>query len=114
MKKYPRFLAYWSNEGLESVIDLKNLEREILIGLLKNENQSFERKVNNIISGMILRARYNSNRKYEIYIFDAEKSITLEMIQEQFQECPQQIVDLIREKGIKLFSSGHTAESIIK
>lgn len=106
MKSYPRYLVYWSSEGLESVLDLREIEREILIGLLKDEKTTFEKKVNNIISGMILRARYNSHRKYEIYVFDTESSITLEMVKEQFEENPQGMVDLIREKGIQLFTSG--------
>ena len=43
-------------------------------------------------------------RSYEIYTFSAEASITEETLKELFERTPQEIVDLVRKKGSKVYS----------
>ena len=50
---------------------------------------------------LILRARYNSQRHYEIYTFDSE--LSEEDIKETFVSAPQVIVDAIRNVGHELY-----------
>jgi hypothetical protein len=51
---------------------------------------------------MILRARYNSQRHYEIYSFDSV--LTEEDIKETFASDPQLMVDAIRNVGHEIYS----------
>ena len=51
-----------------------------------------------------LRARYNSQRHYEIYIFNAQEGITKEDIQDMFDADPQTAADLIRKHGHRYYS----------
>jgi hypothetical protein len=52
---------------------------------------------------MILRAKVNSQRHYEIYQFAAE-GLDIEDIKITFETDPQFLVDHIRKNGKKIFS----------
>jgi hypothetical protein len=53
---------------------------------------------------LILRARYNPQRHYEIYTVDVDPSITAEDMIEMFKSTPQEMADLIRARGNQLYS----------
>jgi hypothetical protein len=59
---------------------------------------------------LILRARANPQRHYEIYTVQVEPDVTLKDIQEMFKDTPQAIVDLVRARGNKLYSDRDYAE----
>jgi hypothetical protein len=48
---------------------------------------------------LLLRARYNSQRRYEIYTCEAVDGITAEDIREMFEASPQTAADTIRRLG---------------
>jgi hypothetical protein len=56
------------------------------------------------LNAMVLRARYNSQRHYEIYTVVVDPSITAQDMIELFEEDPQGMVDLVRDRGNKLYS----------
>jgi hypothetical protein len=51
---------------------------------------------------MILRARANSQRSYEIYEFNS--ALDIEVVKELFKTDPQVIVNWIRKNGYKIYS----------
>jgi hypothetical protein len=53
---------------------------------------------------LLLRARYNSQRHYEIYSVEATDGITAEDIREMFEADPQTAADTIRRLGHCLHS----------
>ena len=53
---------------------------------------------------LLLRARYNSQRHYEIYSVAATDGITAEDIQDMFEASPQSAADTIRRLGHCLHS----------
>ena len=53
---------------------------------------------------LILRARANPQRNYEIYTVQVEADVSLKDIQAMFKDSPQDIVDLVRARGHKLYS----------
>jgi hypothetical protein len=53
---------------------------------------------------LLLRARYNSQRRYEIYSVEATDGITAEDIREMFEADPQSAADTIRRLGHCLHS----------
>lgn len=108
MAKTKHFLAMWCCEGLESLFDLHeakqimdNYEKEKVINILKEEPPP--RKPNPIpLNMMLLRARVNSQRSYEIYEFSS--SMSQKEIKQIFVDDPQIIVDWIRKNGYKVYS----------
>ena len=56
------------------------------------------------INLLILRARANPQRNYEIYTVQVEPDVSLKDIQAMFKDSPQDIVDLVRARGHKIYS----------
>ena len=92
------FLAMWDMLGLEYLLDITVAEQENIVSILRGEPA----RHTNPIQMMILRARFNSQRHYEIYYFTS--SMTEEEIRYAFQECPQTMVDAIRTHGQQVYS----------
>jgi hypothetical protein len=64
---------------------------------------------------LILRARANPQRNYEIYTVQVEPDVSLKDIQDMFKDTPQAIVDLVRARGHKLYSDRlYTEDRVIQ
>lgn len=107
-KKTNRYLAMWDMTGLECLINVSTIqkehekwEKENIFRILKDQIKEVK-PANVPLDSMILRARYNSQRHYEIYTFDSE--LSEKDIKETFASDPQVIVDAIREVGHELYS----------
>jgi len=92
-----QFLIMWCNEGLECCIDITADEQRRMWQQLKGEPVS-EKAIPNL-NHIMLRARVNSQRHYEIYICEATDGITAEDIREMFEASPQSAADTIRRLG---------------
>jgi hypothetical protein len=91
------YLAMWDCNGLEILIDVTEQQiNQVLNALADKEQQRLP------IRAMLLRARFNSQRNYEIYTFDSELSYW--DIIAMFKENPQVIVNTVREVGNKIYS----------
>ncbi len=100
------YLVYWCSEGLESVVPITQYEPidvENTFRILNNE-EPVRNPVNGIIQMMMLRGRMNGQRHYELYAIDCVNGITKEDIEDMFENDPQAAADLIRSKGVKVFS----------
>lgn len=95
------YAIMWDCNGLESLTNLSSISRNKTWAALKGE-QYDGRHVN--INHWVLRARYNSQRHYEIYYLSVDKSITQDELVEWFNTDPQTAVDIIRERGTQIYS----------
>ena len=107
-KKTTRFIAMWDMTGLECLINVSKVEeeheqweKEKIWRILKEENKTVK-PANIPLDSMIMRARFNSQRCYEIYTFDSE--LSEKDIRETFESDPQVMVDAIRNVGHKFYS----------
>lgn len=92
------YIAMWDMYGLESIVNVSEGEREAIVSALKEEKIQWR----NPIQYMILRARFNSQRHYEIYVF--ESSMGEEELIKLFKDDPQLMADTIRRIGQQLYS----------
>jgi len=97
-----QFLIVWDQLGLECCIDITEDEQRRMWQKLKGEPMS-ESKIPNY-NHIMLRARLNSHRHYEIYICEATDGITAEDIRAMFETSPQTAADTIRRLGHCLHS----------
>jgi len=102
-------LLSWDMYGLESCIDLDLLETENVFNILKSESLDSNSGIRShlaaqLISSIMLRARYNPQRHYEIYIVQVDDSIDIDDLKSMFDKDPQGSSDLIRQRGQKLYS----------
>ena len=105
-----QFLIMWCNEGLECCIDITEDEQRRMWQTLQGEPVS-ERKIPNY-NHLLLRARYNSQRHYEIYSVKATDGITAEDIREMFEASPQSAADTIRRLGHCMHSDRATKNRV--
>jgi hypothetical protein len=93
------FVISWDMFGVETVINVSDIEKRTMWSSLKGEETSRDPSVNQIVSMMMMRARINSQRHYEIYAIDTEDSIDEKQLRKHFEDDPQGMADLIRERG---------------
>lgn len=104
-KKTRKFLVSWCNEGLETLYDLTAWEQARLWNILKETTENDAPRLNM----MILRARANSHRQYEIYIFETD-DLDREQVSEAFETTPQFMAEFIRKNGSKIYSDYYPAD----
>lgn len=100
------FIFSWDHLGIESIIPItqyETVDRENTMRILRDQ-QVVRNPLNSIIQSLLLRARYNSQRHYEIYAIDCDLSLDEEFWKKQWAIDPQGTADLIRERGHKLYS----------
>jgi len=114
-----KFLLSWDCYGLEACVDItedvgrgNDFEKESLFQRIANPEEEPHNehviKLNKMIHMMQLRARFNPQRNYEIYMLNAKNSVSKADIEQWFQDSPQAAVDRVREIGIQLLSHRDT------
>jgi hypothetical protein len=93
------FAVMWDCHGLEVCERVPN-PADTTFALLKGQEPPRPPNVEH----WKLRARYNSQRHYEIYLITAEPGITVQDIRDMFEASPQTAADTIRQIGQKLYS----------
>jgi hypothetical protein len=100
------YLVYWCEEGLESVVPITQYEQcdsDNTFRLLNNQEPA-RNPINQLIQNMMLRARVNGQRHYELYAIDCDNSIQKTDIEQMFEDDPQAAADLFRSRGHRLYS----------
>jgi len=103
------FAVMWDCHGLESIGEIVDpaLKTWAILGNKTVPKENFN------IEHWKLRARFNSQRHYEIYAIGVDGSITKEDLVEMFTQDPQSAADLIRARGEKLYSDRKTQKDTI-
>jgi hypothetical protein len=102
------FVLSWDHLGLEACVNITELDQrqmwEILSGQKKDTNHGRDHNINSIMGMLMIRARANSQRHYEIYAIDVDDTIIEEDLRAMFEDDPQGSADLIRLRGRQLYS----------
>jgi hypothetical protein len=89
-----------------------DFERESLFERIKNPEEEPHNehviKLNKMIHMMQLRARFNPQRNYEIYMINATDGVSKEDIEQWFTDSPQEAANRCREIGTQLLSHRET------
>lgn len=101
------FLFSWDQLGIEAIIPITQYEEHDKKATwdILNGREPVRNPLTSIIQQLLLRARMNPQRHYEIYSIDcSDASMTEEVWRTMWQDDPQGCANLIRERGQKLFS----------
>jgi len=90
------FVVMWDNTGLEYVGDITQDETTRTWSALKGKPVASSLPN---LNHLMLRARFNSQRHYEIYQVEAVEGITADDIRDMFEADPQAAADTIRRLG---------------
>jgi hypothetical protein len=105
-----QFVVVWDNTGLEYIGDITLDEQQRTWAVLKGEPLKYT--IPNL-NHLMLRARYNTQRHYEIYIVSATDDITADDIRDMFEAAPQTAADTIRRLGQCLYSDRANKEETL-
>ena len=108
------FIFSWDQLGIESIVPISRYEfhdQENTMRLLR-EQPRIPNPLDKIVNMLVMRARYNTQRHYEIYAIDCTEEMDEQFWREQWDEYPQETAELIRERGHKLFSDRAQPNSI--
>lgn len=103
------FAIMWDCYGLEAVARVPD-PADTTFALLKGVEPPAMPNINM----WALRARFNTQRNYEIYIITAVPGIDEDDIRAMFERDPQGSADTIRRIGHKFVSHRETAERVIR
>lgn len=99
------FLFSWDCTGVEAVIPITEYEDwdtanafNVLEGKAKTANP-----LNSTVNAILMRARYNPQRFYEVYVVDCDEGITVGDWRDMWEINPQMCADIIRARGVKLY-----------
>lgn len=106
--KTKHYLAMWDMLGLESLHDVdahmnkyNEWEKQKVVAILKEERIP-QQPAGIPLQMMLLRAKVNSQRAYEIYEFNS--TMAYDELKEAFEIDPQPIIEWIRDNGKKVYS----------
>lgn len=112
-----QFLLMWDCYGLETVADYTEYSQakmwQTLQGVKDDPHDAFNAPSFPSLNALMMRARYNSQRNYEIYAVEAQEGITREDLIQMFEDSPQHAAELIRERGYCIFNGRETTQRVI-
>ena len=100
------FIFAWDQHGIESIIPITKYEdqdKQNLVRLLKEEATQ-RNPLDSIIRNLVVRARVNSQRHYEIYAVDCYLDLDEAFWKEEWKNHPQETAELIRKRGQRIYS----------
>ena len=95
------FLVSWDCNGIEACLNITDYEKETTWALLSSEDPPA--RLSSIVNHLMMRARANSQRHYEIYTMNVAEGISEDDVFEMFKNDPQGSADLIRDRGNKIY-----------
>lgn len=100
------YIFAWDQTGIESIIPIskyEDIDRDNTMRILADQPVE-KNNLGQILSTLTLRARFNQHRHYEIYAIDCGFDIDEEEWRKIWEENPQETADLIRKRGVKIYS----------
>jgi hypothetical protein len=84
------YLFSWDCTGVEAIIPITQYEDWDTVNAF----------------AVLLRARFNSQRFYEVYAVDCDPGITEQDWRDMWAASPQMCADMIRKRGVCLYGKG--------
>ncbi len=110
------FLFSWDCYGIESIVLLNDIEEtraENTVRKLKGEDRLKHCRTSATCDMVLMRARANPHRFYEVYVVACEPSLDEDFWENQWATNPQGTADLVRSRGEKLFCSRQAGKVVI-
>ena len=119
--KYTTWLLSWDMYGIESIVNVdyyeqaakEHAEAVVWSALQDKPPPANRREFNNLFQAILMRARINSHRHYEVYAVTMPSNVTEDDIRQMFTSNPQGMAELVREKGTKHFSNRAGTQKVV-
>lgn len=104
-----QWVVLFDTLGVDTLIPWDDLKSDDMVAVLSGKNPA--RKGNKHVNVMVLRAQANHQRFPEVWAYDTAEDYEYEDMRKIWEEMPQAVADMVREKGTNLFK--HTKEKAI-
>ena len=92
----------WDCYGLEAAVNISDIEKKRTWATLRGDDSKEMPLPPNLLHWK-LRAQFNTQRHYEIYIVSVTEGITVDDIKEAFEASPQHMAETIRRIGHRVY-----------
>jgi hypothetical protein len=96
-----QWIVLFDTLGVDTLIPWDDLKSDDMIAVLSGKNPA--KKGNKHVNMMILRAKANHQRFPEVWAYDTAEDYAYEEMKKLWEETPQAVADLVREKGTSLY-----------
>lgn len=96
------YILSWDMYGLESIINITEIEHNRILSILSDNKTEYT--LDRSLNSLILRAKFNPQRHYEIYAVTVNNDVTKQDLITMFKDTPQAMADLVRSRGQKIYS----------
>jgi len=103
------YIAMWDRDGLEYLFNLSQWDRKRVLAELTGVSLPPQEKPAHP-GHLVMRARVNSQRHYEMYTFTVDNNIDEGTLRQAFIDNPQPIVDHIRVNGSCIHSDRRNSD----
>jgi hypothetical protein len=113
------YIVSWDNQGIEFFEEITehhpdNWAKGHLFDSIK-QSKLASKPMDFNLRGLILRAQFNTQRHYEIYVFTSDDAIGPEDIRPWFTEYPQAFANWVRKHhSYEIYNNRKTTEDIIR
>jgi hypothetical protein len=94
----------WDCRGLESAVNVSDISKKRTWAVLKGEDSQKLPMPPNLLHWK-LRAQFNPQRNYEIYIVTLDDGVTVQDIVQAFEDNPQHMAETVRRIGHRVYGS---------
>ena len=98
------YAMMWDCYGLEALEDCTDVLKQHTWAELAGQDRSRLPQPPNLRMWE-MRARFNPQRNYEIYVLTAEDDVTKESLRQTFEDAPQHMADTVRARGRQIYSA---------
>ena len=105
------YICMWDENGFEVLKDCTSWERHSLLNTIAGKELT-PAPVN--LQALTMRARFNPQRAYEIWTFNTVEELDEDALWSYADDNPQGLVDMIRERGKRLYGEPATTEPRIR
>lgn len=103
----------WDCNGLEAAVNVSDISKQRVWASLQGRNLNEVKAEPNLMHWK-LRAQFNPQRHYEIYLIEVDEGITVDDIRSAFEASPQTMADTVRRIGHRFYSDRATEEVRIR
>ena len=97
----------WDCNGLEAAVNVSDISKKRVWATLQGQDLNKIQAEPNLMHWQ-LRAQFNPQRHYEIYLVEVTDDITVEDIVQAFEDSPQAMADTVRRIGHRFYSDRAT------
>lgn len=102
----------WDCNGLEAAVNVSDISKKRMWATLKGEDLTKVQVYPNLMHWQ-LRAQFNPQRHYEIYLVEVDDGITVDDIVAAFKASPQTMADTVRKIGHRFYSDRRQEQDVI-